>query len=86
MGEAMQAVLGAAHHQDFVYPDKPHRLGTQLDVSPSSARSSISQRLWATVEEPVGHPNKSLSFTANFTFTVYYTIFALQGGLVPEES
>lgn len=32
VGEAMQAVLGAAHHQDLVYPDKPHRLGTQLDA------------------------------------------------------
>lgn len=32
VGEAMQALLGAAHHQDLVYPDEPHRLGTQLDA------------------------------------------------------
>lgn len=32
MCEAVQAVLGAAHHQDLVYPDKPHRLGVQLDA------------------------------------------------------
>lgn len=32
VGEAVQAVLGAAHHQDLVYPDKPHSLGTQLDA------------------------------------------------------
>jgi len=32
VGEAVQAVLVAAHHQDFVYTDKPHRLGAQLDA------------------------------------------------------
>lgn len=32
VGEAVQAVLGAAHHQDLVYPHKPHSLGTQLDA------------------------------------------------------
>lgn len=32
VGEAVQAVLVAAHHQDLVYPDKPHRLGAQLDA------------------------------------------------------
>lgn len=32
VGEAMQAVLVAAHHQDLVNPDKPHGLGTQLDA------------------------------------------------------
>lgn len=32
VGEAMQGVLIAAHHQDLVYPDKTHRLGTQLDA------------------------------------------------------
>ena len=32
VGEAVQAVLVAAHHQDLVNPDKPHRLGTQLDA------------------------------------------------------
>lgn len=32
VGEAMQTLLGAAHHQGLVYPDQPHRLGTQLDA------------------------------------------------------
>lgn len=32
VGEAMQAVLVAAHHQDLVDPNKPHRLGAQLDA------------------------------------------------------
>ena len=32
VGEAVQAVLAAAHHQDFVHKDKPHRLGAQLDA------------------------------------------------------
>lgn len=32
VGEAMQVVLGAAHHQDLVCQDKPHRLGAQLDA------------------------------------------------------
>lgn len=32
MGEAMQALLGAAHYQGLVYPNQPHRLGTQLDA------------------------------------------------------
>lgn len=32
VGEAVQAVLVAAHHQDFVYTDKPHRLGAQFDA------------------------------------------------------
>lgn len=32
VGKAMQVVLVAAHHKDLVYPDKPHRLGTQLNA------------------------------------------------------
>lgn len=41
VGEAMQALLGAAHHQDLVYPDKPHRLGAQLDAVLGAPRVSV---------------------------------------------
>jgi hypothetical protein len=32
VSEALQALLGTTHHQDLVYPDKPHGLGAQLDA------------------------------------------------------
>lgn len=41
VGEAMQAVLVAAHHQHLVDPDKPHRLGTQLDAVLGALRVSV---------------------------------------------
>lgn len=73
VGEAMQAVLVAAHHQDLVDPDKPHRLGAQLDAvlgalgvsveergSPSPEKPSLSPWLTLLFLSPTDYPGRNL--------------------------
>lgn len=58
MGKAMQAVLGAAHHQDLVYPDKPYRLGAQLNAVLGALGVSVEQTYPLSHKEP---PTPSLA-------------------------